>query len=664
MINARTLSSGDYADRARFVSAYFEESGNIRQTIYADSVGVPTIGIGFNLRVTNSLNEVLETFGFDLVSNAADRSYRDRLATVFAGSSPSLWQSGADAIMAERAASAGAGARSTFEFFSDQEIYATFDELIITYENQATSLGPSPPLSFDRLAIVDMAYNGILASSNKFRAAFDAGDRAEAWYEITFNSNYGAARASSGSGIMRRRYLEGELFGLYDKEDGTSGFRPSESEALKIFRMVNKHENQISGEIAQFPNALHNAQIEWDNMLAAFRAAYGEDFAPTAITPLAEELAPAFAKLVEAYVDDSAIAALTGLPSPFAILASYAPSQIFVAADVQGTNPLHAAEVAARTVDRNGKPIADDLIFGSLTSDGTLGAFAADTLRGAAGDDWIVSGGGADLIDGGTGFDVVDYANSPSGVTVGLNDGLVEQGGFAEGDNVLGVQAIIGSAFGDTLTGDAFANLFASGGGADSIFGGDGTDFIVAGAGADTVYGGAKNDTLDGAGDADFLNGGGGHDRLAGGNGNDVIRGAAGYDAIFGGKGFDYLRGGTENDFIDGGELSDTLLGESGDDTLGGGDGADLLFGGVGADVIVFGKAGDADEIRGFTAGSGVGDVIRLVGFGAAFDTFAEVLAAASDNGLDTTIDLGGGDSLILRNVLVSALSADDFLYG
>jgi hypothetical protein len=56
--------------------------------------------------------------------------------------------------------------------------------------------------------------------------------------------------------------------------------------------------------------------------------------------------------------------------------------------------------------------------------------------------------------------------------------------------------------------------------------------------------------------------------------------------------------------------------------------------------------------------------VARLVGFGAAFDSFAEVLAAATDDGVHTTINFGGGDVIVLRGVLVSQLAADDFTFG
>lgn len=60
--------------------------------------------------------------------------------------------------------------------------------------------------------------------------------------------------------------------------------------------------------------------------------------------------------------------------------------------------------------------------------------------------------------------------------------------------------------------------------------------------------------------------------------------------------------------------------------------------------------------------GTNFGDDIEG-GFGAAFDGFAEVMAAASDNGVNTTIVFGGGDIIVLRNVLLADLDADDFTF-
>ena len=245
MINVRGLAGADYSDRRKYVELYFEQSGNPAFSIYADSEGIPTIGIGFNLRDPNVLDEVLTRFLF-VLTDPSDDSYKDRLVAVFAADTPATWQADANGIMAERAAAIGGNARTTFAFSNLTEVFATFDQLVVDYESTATTLGPDAANSYERLAIVDMAYNGVLDESNLFRTAWNAGDRAEAWFEIAFDTN-----AEQLSGILKRRYLEGELFGLYDSEDGTAGFRPSEAEALRVFRMFNKHELQVNGENAK-----------------------------------------------------------------------------------------------------------------------------------------------------------------------------------------------------------------------------------------------------------------------------------------------------------------------------------------------------------------------------------------------------------------------------
>ncbi len=80
--------------------------------------------------------------------------------------------------------------------------------------------------------------------------------------------------------------------------------------------------------------------------------------------------------------------------------------------------------------------------------------------------------------------------------------------------------------------------------------------------------------------------------------------------------------------------------------------------------MIIFALGEDNDIVRDFTPGAASEDVIELVGFGAAFDTFAEVIAAATDDGTNTTIDFGNGDTLTLLNVLVADLHADDFIFS
>jgi serralysin len=309
--------------------------------------------------------------------------------------------------------------------------------------------------------------------------------------------------------------------------------------------------------------------------------------------------------------------------------------------------------------------VGADTLVGGDGGDTLLGDVGADVLGGGAGND-LISGGddgdvidasaGADNVDGGAGADSVSTGNGTDTAFGGAGDdtlaGGVGKDSLAGGD---GADNILGGDTGDVIDGGAHNDTLRGDPGNDTIFGGDGDDSILADAGRDVVSGGSGADNVDAAA---------GDDTLDGGTGKDSLYGGTGLDAIDGGDGNDTLQGGADNDVIIGGDAYDLILGGDGDDLVDGGDLNDIIFGGAGDDTIVFAAGGDVDTLRDFIAGAASDDVIRLVGFGAAFDAFAEVLAAASDNGTDTTIDLGGGDALVLRGVLVSELAADDFAFG
>ncbi|NWG91264.1 MAG: hypothetical protein HXY21_01980 [Parvularculaceae bacterium] len=264
--------------------------------------------------------------------------------------------------------------------------------------------------------------------------------------------------------------------------------------------------------------------------------------------------------------------------------------------------------------------LADDLVYGGRGRDSIRGNLGYDILFGGVGDDWIDGGDQSDQLNG-------------------------------EG----GADTLLGQAANDTLTGAGQTDLLNGGSGSDILYGGDDNDSLFGDTQRDQIFGDAGDDVIDGGTGDDTVDGGTQRDRAFGGSGFDAMAGAAGNDTLQGGNDADTLSGGGNYDVLEGGD---------GDDVLDGGDLNDVIFGNAGNDRIIFRKTGDTDTIRDFAAGAGAGDVIRLVGFGAAFDTFAEVLAAATDNGQHTTIDFGGGDVLILRGVLKSQLAADDFVFG
>lgn len=88
------------------------------------------------------------------------------------------------------------------------------------------------------------------------------------------------------------------------------------------------------------------------------------------------------------------------------------------------------------------------------------------------------------------------------------------------------------------------------------------------------------------------------------------------------------------------------------------------MNGGVGDDTFEFDLGGGADRFIGFTAGAATEDTIELTGFGTAFDTFGEVIAAATQSDADTVIDFGGGDSLRWKTSLLPRFMQMIFCLG
>lgn len=307
----------------------------------------------------------------------------------------------------------------------------------------------------------------------------------------------------------------------------------------------------------------------------------------------------------------------------------------------------------------------DDTLYGGDNADRLFGDSGSDTFFGGAGNDGVFGGADADWADAGSGSDTIDgeegddtlFGGNGGDSLTGASGGDALYGGVgkdavAGGD---GADFLSGGDTGDSLFGDAMSDTLMGDAGSDFLDGGDDADLILASSGRDTAFGGAGDDSIDaGAGD----------DIVSGQTGRDSLAGGSGFDSLDGDGGNDTLQGGGDDDTLNGAAGYDVILGDDGDDVISGGDLNDIIFGGAGDDAIVFALGGDIDTLRDFAAGAGSEDVILLMGFGAAFDSFAEVIAAATDDGTDTTIDFGGGDLLIIRNVVVGDLSADDFIFS
>lgn len=289
----------------------------------------------------------------------------------------------------------------------------------------------------------------------------------------------------------------------------------------------------------------------------------------------------------------------------------------------------------------------DDTIDGRGAGDVILGHGGDDVLRGSGGADRIDGGPGGDSLSGGAGRDTIDGGAHADTLDGGEGPDLLH-GGEA-GDLLIGAEGI------DTLYGEAGDDSVFGGPGDDTLGGGKGNDLLSAGEGADEVFGGAGSDTAYGGDAADLMTGGPGSDRLIGGGGSDRIYGGSGNDRIGGDAGHDTLLGGAGRD---------QLFGSGGDDVLDGKKGDDVMAGGDGNDRFRFDPQGGIDTIEDFEAGAALADRIRLAGFGPAFDTFAEVMAAATEVGADTHIAFDDDTVLIIENVQIAQFAPNDFLFA
>ncbi len=137
-----------------------------------------------------------------------------------------------------------------------------------------------------------------------------------------------------------------------------------------------------------------------------------------------------------------------------------------------------------------------------------------------------------------------------------------------------------------------------------------------------------------------------------------VSDGTTGDDIVGGTDAADTLEGGSENDALYGGSEDDVLRGGSGSDTLSGEAGNDVLAGGLEADTFVFRGSFGQDIVEDFSAG----EVIVFDGVDG-LSSYADLGGKITDDGTDTTITLDSSNSILLENVQVTNLVADDFLF-
>ena len=362
----------------------------------------------------------------------------------------------------------------------------------------------------------------------------------------------------------------------------------------------------------------------------------------------------------------------------------------------------------------------NDIVNGGAGNDILDGGAGADTLNGGTGDDIYVVDNVGDVVNelANEGVDLVTSTiswllgvNLENLTLLSLNTTALNATGNAlnnvingtQGDNVLdgglGADSLIGGAGNDTYIVDNIGDTIteALGAGTDLVqstinwtLGANLENLTLTGLANINGIGNSSNNTITGNAGNNILDGGGGTDTLAGGLGNDTYMvnqttgltitesANAGADTVIStvtytlGTNLENLTlagttaingtGNTLDNILIGNSAANTLNGGAGNDFLTGAAGNDILTGGIGNDTFVFTAGFGKDTITDFTAGLGVTDVLQLH-LGTAFDTYAEIMAAATQVGINTLITIGTNDTITLNNVLKTGLVADDFSF-
>ena len=249
-----------------------------------------------------------------------------------------------------------------------------------------------------------------------------------------------------------------------------------------------------------------------------------------------------------------------------------------------------------------------------------------NVINGYGGDDHITSGTGEDIVNGGEGNDTLSYKNSNEGVIADLY-GTFKQG-HAEGDKVVNIENIIGSAYDDQISGDMNDNI---------IRGGAGNDILDGRLGNDEIYGEAGDDIIIASDSQERVVTNDNYEVTTAENG-DILTETTGYKVIDGGKGNDTLdfrnnnnefgvkadlsqnqvtldfdqdnpdnnqdnvgyqisnieniSGSNQDDILVGNNQDNILEGRSGNDIIETGNGSDEAYGGDGNDTIITNEEG------------------------------------------------------------------------
>ena len=276
-----------FADKLYLFICRMESDSEASRWHLQNVKGNPTIGTGFDLVAGKEpvRNAVLKGMGFHFDDNdssnpqATENDYADRLKRLMEAHVTDVTRY--NQILQERhdntdpayaALVPVADRRTTFSFNNDAEVRGVFDSLWEkVYKDRVINRLPTDchgdiPLttSKEMIVLASLGWGNQDLIGPSLREAIRQGNRAEAWFEIRYRSNDPDQAAKIRSGIAKRRFMESQVFGLYDNPQEVSA-----AEAKNIFRMLQNHRQTIMDYEAAFGHAPDTDSPTNDRIAAA-----------------------------------------------------------------------------------------------------------------------------------------------------------------------------------------------------------------------------------------------------------------------------------------------------------------------------------------------------------------------------------------------------------
>ena len=245
-------------------------------------------------------------------------------------------------------------------------------------------------------ALMSLFYNaeGAVKKNGNLAVAIRNGNRAEAWYEIRFNTNRRALTAPTNisAGIANRRYKESDLFGLYG-DSSEPGYHAL-NEAKDVYRMFTlNRDNIFKYEGLYSPTGTNAGSTAIRDQLGYAYETIRNDLAAGTASKPNTDIAKAYAAWAAKGYDRD-------------------PTKLFLGDPGRG-NTVDATQYTFPAtpglgveIDSNDIVLAGDSGTFGLEGYMLVGGMGNDLLIGGAGRDYLYGGAGDDIMAGGDGDDI------------------------------------------------------------------------------------------------------------------------------------------------------------------------------------------------------------------------------------------------------------------